>query len=152
VQAVNKSLKKSQKGAAIVETALVLITMVSMIFFVLDMGRMLLTQQFIAERARVTARMAAVNNWSATAVANYLCYNTTTSPAPVNGAPPGGYLGLVPSKVAYSTVGTSGTADYRLKVTVSGVRVLTWIPFMPNNFTAAPVTATAPAQSLGGTT
>jgi hypothetical protein len=60
VQAVNKSLKKSQKGAAIVETALVLITMVSMIFFVLDMGRMLLTQQFIAERARVTARMAAV--------------------------------------------------------------------------------------------
>jgi hypothetical protein len=134
-----------------VEGALVLLTVVSMILFVFDMGRMLLTQQFIAERTRVTARMAAVNNWNSTAVANYLCYNVTTTPELVGGVLPSGFLGLVPSKVSYTTLGTAGAPDYRLKVTVSGVSVLTWIPYMSNNFTAAPVTATVPAQSLGAT-
>ena len=128
-----------------------LLTVVSMILFVFDMGRMLLTQQFIAERTRVTARMAAVNNWNATSVANYLCYNTTSAPALVDGVSEPGFLGLVPSKVSYTTLGTAGTPDYRLKVTVSGISVLTWIPYMSNSFTAAPVTATAVAQSLGAT-
>ena len=128
-----------------------LLTLISMIFFVFDMGRMLMTQQFIAERARVTARMAAVNSWDSGSVANYLCYNSTTAPAKVNGASAPGYLGLVPSNVSYSILGTSGTADYRLKVTVHGVQMLTWIPQMAGTFTAPTVTATAPAQSLGAT-
>jgi hypothetical protein len=122
-----------------------------MIFFVFDMGRMLMTQQFIAERARVAVRMAAVNSWDSTSVANYLCYNTTTAPANVNGASAPGYLGLVPSNVSYATLGTSGAADYRLKVTVSGVHMLTWIPHMAGTFTAPTITASAPGQSLGAT-
>jgi Flp pilus assembly protein TadG len=151
VQAANRRVRESEQGSTIVESALVLLTVVSMILFVFDMGRMLLTQQFIAERTRVTARMAAVNNWDASAAANYLCYNSTTAPALVGGVSQPGFLGLVPSKVSYTTLGTAGSPDYRLKVTVSGVAVLTWIPYMSNNFTAAPVTATAAAQSLGAT-
>ncbi len=154
MRAVDKKRGKSQRGAAILESALVLTTLVSMIFFVLDLGRMLMTQQYIAERTRVTARMAAVNNWGSTAVANYLCYNdaaSTQGTDGANGSAVPGFLGLTPSNVSFSKLGTSGTADYRLKVTVSGVPVLTWIPYMSNNFTAAPVTATAAAQSLGAT-
>ena len=136
-------------GATMVETALVLLTMLSMIIFIMDMGRMLLLQQFIAERARTAARSAVVNNWDSTAVANFLCYNSTTAPS--GGPTTPGYLGLLPSQVRYQALGKAGTPDYRLQVVVSGVPMLTWIPYISGRYTAAPITATMPAQSLGAT-
>src|SRR5579864_2973064 len=87
--------RRRQRGAALVETALVLITLLGMILFILDMGRILLTEQFIAERARVGARNAVVNNWNSTDVANYVNDTTTTAPS---GNPPG-FLGLLTSQV-----------------------------------------------------
>lgn len=141
--------QRGQKGSAMVEGALILLTLLTMIIFILDMGRMLLMQQFITERARETVRAAVVNNWTAANVQNYLCYNSTSAPGGVQTTP--GLMGLLPSQVAYSAVGTAGSADYRLKVVVSGVPMLTWIPFMAGQYTAAPITATMPAQSLGAT-
>jgi Flp pilus assembly protein TadG len=143
--------RKTQKGAAIVESALVLLTLIGMIVFIMDMGRMLLTQQFITERVRTAARQAAVNNWTASQAQNFLVYNTSTAPAPVNGAAVSGYMGLVPSQVTYSTLGTSGTPDYRLQLKVSGVPVLSWIPHIAGQYTMPPIVATTPAQSLGST-
>jgi Flp pilus assembly protein TadG len=139
--------KKSQKGSSMLETALVLLTLLAMIIFIMDMGRILLVQQFLSERVRATARRAVVNNWDATATKNYLVYNTTTAPA--GGGP--GYLGLLTSQVSYQTLGTSGNPDYRVQVKVSGVPALTWIPYIPGSYTLAPTTATMPAQSLGAT-
>jgi hypothetical protein len=139
--------KKGQRGQTMVESALVFIPLVSMIIFVMDMGRILLLQQYIGERARATVRIAVVNNWNATEVADYLVYNSTT--APPGGGP--GFLGLLTSQVTYSTLGISGAADYRLQVKVSGVPVLTWIPYMANQYTLAPVVATMNAQSQGAT-
>jgi Flp pilus assembly protein TadG len=143
--------KARQKGATIVETALVLLTLVSMIIFIMDMGRLLLTEQFVTERARTTVRAAAVNNWTSTSAANYLVYNSTTAPAQVNGVSAPGYMGLLPSQVTYTTLGTAGTPDYRLQVKVSGIPVFSWIPHIAGQYTAPPVTATTPAQSMGAT-
>jgi len=70
------------------ETALVLLTLLGMIIFIMDMGRILLMQQFLSERVRATARRAVVNNWDAIATKNYLVYNSTT--APTGGGP--GYM------------------------------------------------------------
>jgi hypothetical protein len=106
-------------------------------------------QQFITDRARTTVRAAVVNNWTAADVQNYLCYNSTSAPS--GSQPAAGFMGLLPSQVTYNTLGTAGTPDYRLQVVVSGVPMLTWIPFMAGNYTAAPITATMPAQSLGAT-
>jgi len=125
-----------------VETALVFLTMMGMILFILDMGRILLVQQFISERVRTTVRNAVVNNWDATATKNYLVYNSTTAGSG------GGYLGLLPSQVSYQILGTSGNPDYRLQVKVSGVPAVTWIPYIAGTYTLAPVVATMPAQSL----
>jgi hypothetical protein len=130
-----------------VETALVMITVLAMIIFAMDMGRILLLQQFISERARATVRSAVVNNWDATATKNYLVYNSATAPT---GNPPG-YLGLLTSQVSYQVLGTSGAPDYRLQVKVTGVPVFTWIPYIAGQYTLAPVVATMPAQSLGAT-
>jgi hypothetical protein len=147
VTSIHKNTRTNQKGSSLMEGTLVVFTMVMMIIFVLDMGRILLLQQFITERARATVRSAVVNNWSSAATKNYLVYNSTTAP---NGGG-SGYLGLQTSQVTAQTLGTSGAADYRLQVKVSGVPVLTWIPYIAGTYTLAPIVVTMPAQSLGAT-
>ena len=130
-----------------VESALVLLTFLCMILFIMDMGRILLVQQFVCERVRTTVRNAVVNSWDATTAKNFLVYNKTN--APDGGGP--GYLGLLTSQVSYQTLGTQGQSDYRLQVKVSGVPAIAWIPYMAGTYTLAPITATALAQSLGAT-
>jgi Flp pilus assembly protein TadG len=142
-----KTTKTRQRGAALVETALVFTAALSMIVFIVDMGRILLTQQFVAERARVGVRNAVVNNWDSTAVANYVVYGTTTAPSG-GGA---GFLGLTTSEVTFNTIADSGIGDSRYQVIVSGVPLFTWIPYMAGRYTAPTVTATAPLQSQGTT-
>ncbi len=139
--------KKRQKGQAMLETALVITTLVSMLVFTLDMGRLLLVQQWVGERTRATARAASVNNWTSTQIANYLVYNNTTAP---NGGG-AGYLGLLTSQVNSTFLGSSSSPDYRLQVTVSGVPVMTFIPYMAKTYTLRPVTVTMPTESLGAT-
>ena len=138
---------QNQKGANILESALVLLTVLGMFLFIMDMGRILLIQQFITERARATVRSAVVNNWTAAATQNYLVYNSTTAP---NGGG-AGFLGLQTSNVTYQTLGTAGATDYMLQVKVSGVPAVTWIPYISKTYTLAPITAAMPAQSLGAT-
>ena len=139
--------KKRQRGAALVETALVFTAAVSMIVFIVDMGRILLTQQFIAERARVGVRNAVVNNWDSTSLQNYVVYGSTTAPSG-GGA---GLMGLTTSEVTFNTVADSGIGDGRYQVVVSGVPMFTWIPYMAGRYNAPTVTATAPVQSQGAT-
>ena len=138
---------KNRAGSGMVETALVLLVLLSMILFTMEMGRVLLIQQFIAQRARATVRMSVVNNWDASAVKNYFCFNQTTAP---QGASTG-FLGVAPSQVNYTALGTAGSNDYRLQVSVSGVKALALIPYIAGQYTLAPVVATMPAQSLGAT-
>jgi Flp pilus assembly protein TadG len=138
---------RRRRGAAMLETALVLTTLVSMIVFIMDMGRLLLIQQFITERARVTVRAAVVNNWTSNSAANFFCYSSTSAPSGDTSTP--GYLGLLPSQVSYQALGSSTASDYRLQITVSGVPLVTFIPFISGTYTAAPITVTMPAQSLG---
>ena len=137
--------RRRQRGATLVESALVLVALVSMIVFVLEFGRILLLQEYITQRAALTARKGAVSNWTATMAANFLCFENTTAS---NGATEG-FLGLKPSQVSYQLLGTAGKPDYRVQVKVTGVPVLTVIPGMAGTYTLAPFTATAPAQSLG---
>lgn len=141
---VSSRRRSKSKGAGLLEAALVLLTLLSLIIFVMDMGRILMMEQFIAERTRATVRMAVVNNWSTTQAKNYLVYNSTAGSGT-------GYFGLIPSQVAVTTSGTAGSSDHLLKVTVSGVPVLTWIPGIAGQYTLPPITATSPAQSLGAT-
>jgi len=143
--------RKRQRGQALVETALVLLVTLSMILFIFDMGRILLTEQFISERARVAVRNAVVNSWDATAVKNYVAYGSTGH---LRGDPDDddpGILGINPSQVTFTSYPDSGIGDARYQVTVSGVPMFTFVPYLPGSFNAPSVTATAPVQSLGST-
>jgi Flp pilus assembly protein TadG len=139
--------KKSQRGAALVETALVFTAALAMILFIVDMGRILLTQQYISERAQAAVRSAVVNNWDSTSVQNYVVYGSTTAPDG-GGA---GLMGLTTSEVTFNTIADSGIGDGRYQVIVQGVPMFTWIPYMAGKYNAPTVTATAPVQSQGST-
>ena len=147
--------RRRQRGAALVETALVLTTLLGMIVFIVDMGRILLIQQFIGERARIGVRSAVVNNWDASQVANYVIYG---SPGTAQNGGGGnnqsnqpGFLGLLPSQVTFTSYPDSGIGDARYQVTVKGVPLFTWIPFIAGQYNSPTVTATMTVQSLGAT-
>lgn len=143
------SRRRSQRGSVMIEGAFVFLITVSLILFTIDLGRFLLTQQYIAERARTAARLAVVNNWNTAAIQNYLCYGSITAPA---GSPtPSGLMGLTASNITAVWSGTAAAGDLRLKVSVAGVRVLTFIPMMSNSLTTIPIVATAASQSRGAT-
>jgi len=137
--------KKRQRGAALLETALVFSVALSMILFIVNMGLILLTQQFVSERAQAAVRSAVVNNWNSTSVKNYVVYGSTTAPDG-GGA---GLMGLTTSEVTFNAIADSGIGDGRYQVTVSGVPLFSWIPYMAGKYTAPTVIATAPVQSQG---
>src|ERR1700681_3201079 len=116
--------KRRQKGSAMLEASLVFLTLVSMVIFIMDMGRIIMMEEYVTERTRTTARAAVVNSWDATAAKNFLVYNTTTAPQG-GGA---GFLGLQTSQVSYAALGTLGDPDYRLQIKVTGVPVFPWLP------------------------
>jgi Flp pilus assembly protein TadG len=140
---------RRQRGAVLVESALVLITLLCMMIFIMDMGRLLMMQQFCVERARAAVRSAVVNNWDSAKTANFACYNSIAAPGGNTSTP--GLLGLLPSQVTFQSLGTAGASDHRFQVTIQGVPMYTWIPYMAGKYTAAPAIATLPAQSLGAT-
>jgi hypothetical protein len=127
-----------------VETVLILLLVLGMVIFVLDMGRLLLVQQFLTERSRATVRVAVVNNWSQTDVRNYFCFNSTSAPAGSNDTTLG-LLGIQPSQVSYDTT----TMSCCVSVKVSGVKALLFIPQMAGTYTLAPITVSYPKQSMG---
>jgi hypothetical protein len=132
-----------------VETALVLTTVVCMILFILDMGRILLFDQFFGERVRVAARSAAVRTYDAAAIKNYLCYNSLTAPGGDTNSP--GYFGLRPALVNVQRLGTPGRWDDRIRVTIQDYPAVTVIPGFSGSFKLKPVSATIPVASLGST-
>jgi hypothetical protein len=148
--------RRRQRGTALVETALVLTTLLGMILFIVDMGRILLIQQFIGERARLGVRNAVVHNWDPSQVANYVVYGSPGSAQDGGGnvqsnTQQPGFLGLLPSQVTFTSFPDSGIGDARYQVTVQGVPLFTWIPFIAGQYNSPTVTATMPVQSLGAT-
>lgn len=137
---------RRRRGSAILEGALILLPTLAMILFILDMGIILVTEQYYMERARAGARYAATASYDATAIKNIVCYNSTTAP---NGNP--GLFNLSPSMVNVSRLGTAGDWDDRIQVRISGYTMFSFIPWLSGSFTGKTLTATTHAQSLGAT-
>ncbi len=131
------------------ETALVIVTFLCMILFILDMGRILLFDQFFGERVRVAARSAAVRSYDVAAIKNYLCYNSLTAPG--GDANSFGFFGLTPAMVSVQRLGTVGKWDDRIRVTIQDYPVVAVTPWLSGSFKLKPVSATIPVASLGST-
>ncbi len=139
--AVSARRRKGQHGQAILESALVMITTLCTILFIVDISRLLFYKQYFAERARYGARWASVNTASETNVKNVVCYNSTTGTGT-------GYFGLAPSNVSVTYDNVNGFVT----VSISGFQTITLIPFIAGNFTIPATTVTMSQQSMGQTT
>jgi osmotically-inducible protein OsmY len=144
-----RSRAQSKRGATLVEMALVITTLLIMILFVLDMGRVLLLGQYVTARASETARAAAMKNWTADQVKNYLVYDRPDPPE--GGFPASGLMGLTKSQVSYSLLGTAKKPDYRVHVEVSNIQAAMFTPFLSSRYSFPKVVTEFPAMSLGGT-
>jgi len=140
---------RQRKGAVMVEGTLVFLSLLSMMLFILDMGRILLIGQYTTERARAAARAATVNNWNKTKVQKFLVFNNPdVSDDHLSKA---GFLGVRTSNVDYQTLGTAGKPDYRVQVIVSNIQAVMFVPYIAGKYTLPQVKVTMPAQSMGAT-
>lgn len=134
--------KSNRRGQTILESSLVFLAVLSMLLFIIDMGRLLFLQQYFTERARAGARWAAVNannGVTAAQVQAYVCFNDSAATGS------SGLFGLNTSNVSYTPVPSTGTPQY-VQVQISGFQTLRLIPFIAGTYTNAPVTAVAVVQ------
>lgn len=102
-----------ERGAVSIEAALSLMVFIVIMFSLFDFGWTLFLHQSYVNQARSAARWGAINPGNTTAIKNVLLYNQTTGSGT-------GYLGLDPTNVQVSRLGTAGTTNDRIVVTISG--------------------------------
>src|SRR5579871_6399745 len=137
--------RKTQRGAGgLLEGSLILLTLLTMIVFVVEMGRMLLFQQMFTERARAGARAAIVTAYDASTVQNYVLYNSATAPS----GSAAGFFGLTTSEVTVNRLGTPGNWDDRIQVTISNYPMFDFVPLLSHSYTVPPISVTIPVGSL----
>ena len=133
--------KRTSKGSAIVETALVFVIFAVMLIGIFDFGQFLFIHQALVERARYAARWGAINDpTDLTSITNMVLYNQATAPSD-NETP--SYFNLTSSNVSVTNP-DSGTNDYRLNVTISGYTYTVLSPYIAGSYTGQPITVSVP--------
>ena len=89
--------KRSEAGQSIIESALVLVVFLSLLFAVIDCGLVLVAHQSLVERTRAAVRWGVVHPWDGTGeqIANWILYDQPTEPLSSRE----GYLGLTRANV-----------------------------------------------------
>jgi len=132
--------RKSRRGSAMVETAVIFIAFSMMLIGIFDFGQFLFVHQALVERARSAARWGAINNpTDSTSITNMVLYNQSATPS--QGTP--SYFNLSSSNVSVSAP-DSGTNDYRLTVQISGYSYTILSPYIAGTYTGIPVTVSVP--------
>ena len=173
---VSSQRKKKQRGQALIEGALVAFAFTLAIIFVLEIGRYMLFIGYFTERARAGARYAAVVNYNADAIKNYIAYNSATMPASPTSTEssnsgsgsnssgsgssgsgsgttvvPTGLFGLKPEMISVTRFDAGKETD-RLTVSISNYPLSLFVPLLPAQWTLRPFKVTIPAESMGATT
>jgi Flp pilus assembly protein TadG len=135
---ISSSRRRTSKGAAFVEMALIYLVFLIMLIGAFDFGQFLFVHQALVERARFAARWGAINDPTDTAsVSNMVRFFQATDP----GTP--SYFNLTDSNVVVTNPGV-GTDNYRLNIQISGYSFVTLSPYLAGNMTGPPVTVSVP--------
>ncbi len=134
--------RKNQKGQALLETSLVLVTLLLMIVGIMDFGQFLFFHEALTDRARVGARYAAVNPYDVTAIQNMVVYNSATAPAGATS----GLFGLTTAYVTVTPTPAAGTPTY-VEVKISGFPIQMISPYLAKSYTHHPMIATRKTEN-----
>jgi Flp pilus assembly protein TadG len=136
----SSSRRRTSKGAAFVEMALIYLVFAVMLIGAFDFGQFLFVHQALVERARYAARWGAINDpTDTTSISNMVRYFQSTAPS--LGTP--SYFNLAAANVIVTNPG-SGTDAYRLNVQISGYSFVSLSPYIVGNLTGPPVTVSVP--------
>ena len=137
---ITGSRRRTSKGGAFVEMALIYLVFAIMLIGAFDFGQFLFVHQALVERARFAARWGAINDPTNTAsVSNMVRYFQAATPA--SGTP--SYFNLADTNVIVTNPG-SGTDNYRLNIQISGYSFVSLSPYIGGNLTGPPVTVSVP--------
>jgi hypothetical protein len=134
--------RKSRCGSSLVESTLVLIVLLTLLFSIFDFGWVLFEHNTILHQARTAVRYAAINPGDLTAVQNVVLYGQATAP---DGDAPG-LFGLHRSMVDVSRA-DEWTPEDRIVITISGYRYTLITPFMAGGFTGRPIKVSSPVET-----
>ena len=89
--------RRKQRGQAIVEGALTLLTFAALLIGILDFGQVIYFHQTLTERARAAARYGAVNPTATSAIQNVAVFNAATSDGRYRRWHSGYFAGWIPA-------------------------------------------------------
>jgi hypothetical protein len=133
----------NQRGASAVEFALIASLLFTLLFGIIEMGRVLFYWNTATEATRMGARLAVVCDQNASAVIKNKMYSM---------------LSILRSDnitINYTDVDGVSCSDAHscryVTVSISGLKVITLIPLIPLNISMPPFTTTLPRESMGST-
>lgn len=127
--------RKTQQGAAIVEFAIIAVILFTLLFGVMEMGRILFMMNTTTEATRLGARLAVVCDPGATAIKSRM-----TDLA--------GFLTPGNINVGYLPDGCTVDTCRYVNVSVTGITVQSIVPLIPVNFPMPPFSTTLPRESM----
>lgn len=131
--------RRTQRGSAILEGALVITAFALLLIGIADFGQLTLVHNALTERARSAVRYGAVQpTVNTTAVKNLVLYGQTSADGLTNT-----YFNLQPGNVTVSELST-GTDEHRLEVKISGHQFQAVSPYIYRSFTMPTIIATLP--------
>jgi Flp pilus assembly protein TadG len=131
-----------ERGASLLESALVLLTFLMMVIGVMDFGQVLYLHQSLVERARSAARYGAINPTNSAGIQNMAVYNSPT----VASGQTAMLAGLTTAMVDVQNPDIN-TPNARVVVTISGYPMQFFTPGLARAFTGRSVMVAMTAES-----
>lgn len=137
--------RRSGRGSAMVEGALVITLMVITLIGIVDVGQVMMFHQALNERVRAAARYAVVNSYSNTSIKNIVLYGL---PNPGAGAKP---LLLLKDSMVTTELVEPESLQARIVVRITNYPFNFFTPLLSGSYSARPIVITMPAESMGAT-
>lgn len=137
---------RHKRGEALVEGALVLLALISLILGIVDFGRILLLQQTFHQRVSAGARYASIHGVDTAAIANVIVFNSPTAPS----GKTTGMLGLSPSNISVARLNAGDRTQDRIQVRIVNFPMTFMLPFLRKTIRPT-FTAVRPVEAMGAT-
>lgn len=129
--------RKNQKGAAVIEFAIVAVLLFTLLFGVIEMGRILFMMNATAEATRLGARLSVVCDMDADIRSKMINLAGFLTPSDIN-------IVFVDSN---GNSCTPNTCRY-VTVSINPIPIQSIVPFVPVSFPLPPFSTTLPRESM----
>jgi Flp pilus assembly protein TadG len=137
---------KRERGSAIVEGALILMILLTMLVGIVDFGQFLFIHQTLTERAREAVRYGIVNDPTNSALIQNVVLYGQASGASVPNSPDNSDTGIFNVKRSQVVITATGstTDDYRLNVQIQNYSYAIYSPVIAGSYSGPNILASLP--------